>query len=118
MSHPAATPESAAGALPGTTLEKHDAAHAAVAPARHAAPLTYNPDAPSAEWGWHGSWSLFAAKGSRLLLILFTAVILLMLFGNHVSHVEDWYLIGTGVAMIIWLVSRELRARKQRRLRP
>jgi hypothetical protein len=104
----------------GTTLEKHDpaAAHGEVVPAHHAAPMTYNPDAPSEQWGWHGHWSLFASRGSRVLLIVFTAVILLMVFGNHVSHVEDWYLVGTGAAMIVWLVSREMRARKHRRLRP
>ncbi|WP_343074506.1 DUF2631 domain-containing protein [Nakamurella aerolata] len=80
--------------------------------------LRYNPDAPSEAWGWHGEWKLFASKGSRLLLLVFTAVIFLMLFGNHVSRVEDWWLAVIGVGMLIWIASREVAARKERRRRP
>ncbi len=113
--------------MAGTSLEKHSGSHPVTAgaerhgevePVHHRAVLRYNPDAPSEEWGWHGQWKLFATRGSRLLLVLFTAVTFLMLFGNHVSHVEDWWLVGIGLAMIVWLVSREAAARRERRLRP
>lgn len=108
--------------MAGTSLEKRDGAvtaggHGEVEPAQHPV-LRYNPDAPSEEWGWHGQWKLFASRGSKVLLTVFTAVIFLMLFGNHVSHVEDWYLLATGVALIIWLGSREAGARRERRRRP
>lgn len=105
--------------MAGADLQKHDGSdeHAEVAP-RSGVPVRYNPDAPSEAWGWHGEWRLFASKGSRILLAVFTAVILLMLFGNHVSHVEDWYLILFGVGMIVWIASREASARKARRRRP
>lgn len=80
--------------------------------------LRYNPDAPSEAWGWHGEWKLFASKGSRLLLLMFTAVMFLMLFGNHVSRVEDWWLVLIGAGMLIWIAAREVAARKERRRRP
>lgn len=111
--------------MAGTSLQKHSggagaesATSAEMEAAQHGAVLRYNPDAPSEEWGWHGEWKLFASRGSRLLLVLFTAVIFLMLFGNHQSHVEDWWLVGIGLTMIILLVSREAAARRERRLRP
>lgn len=109
--------------MAGTSLEKHfgaagGARGAEVEAARQDTVLRYNPDAPSEEWGWHGQWKLFARRGSRLLLGVFTAIIWLMLFGNHESHVEDWWLVGIGLAMIIWLVSRQAAARRERRLRP
>jgi hypothetical protein len=108
--------------MAGTSLEKHAGAvaaggHGEVEPARHAV-LRYNPDAPSEDWGWHGQWKLFASRGSKVLLTIFTAVMFLMLFGNHVSHVEDWYLVTTGVTLIIWLGAREAAARTERRRRP
>lgn len=81
----------------------------------HAPVLSYNPDAPSQEWGWHGQWSLFAAKGSRLLLLVFAAVMFLMLFGNHVSNVEDWWLVAIGLIMLGCIVWRERSARNERR---
>lgn len=102
--------------MAGTDLEKHDSGESHAVAVPH--PLTYNPDAPSEEWGWHGQWKLFASRGSRLLLGLFAVVMLLMLFSNHVSNVENWYLIATAAVLFIWIGSREASARKARRLRP
>ncbi len=46
-------------------------------------------DVPSAAWGWskinHGTWYITGFFVIGLLL--------LMLRGNHVGHVEDWFLI-------------------------
>lgn len=107
--------------MSGMDLEKkspdaHD--DAAVVPHTSAAPIRYNPDAPSEAWGWHGEWSLFAAKGSKTLLVVFTLAMFAMLFGNHVSRVEDWYLVLIGLGMFGWLGWREAAARRRRRTRP
>ena len=48
--------------MAGTSLEHRSGAgepddgHGAVARVQHGAVVSYNPDAPSEEWGWHGSW--------------------------------------------------------------
>lgn len=80
--------------------------------------VTYNPDAPSEEWGWHGSWREFAPRGSRALLWLGVVGLLLMIFGNHESLVEDWWLIVIAGLMAIWLVFGEIKIRKDRARRP
>ncbi|MGB3699520.1 MAG: DUF2631 domain-containing protein [Gordonia sp. (in: high G+C Gram-positive bacteria)] len=57
-------------------------------------------DAPSARFGWHG-----VARKSIAAASLITALILLgMLKGNHVGHVEDIYLIVIAVALIGYTV--------------
>ncbi|AZI59495.1 DUF2631 domain-containing protein [Nakamurella antarctica] len=78
----------------------------------------YNPDAPSEEWGWHGSWREFAPKGSRVMLWIGVAMMFVMLIGNHKSRVEDYYLIGIGLLMALWLLHTEVKIRKQRKTRP
>ncbi len=98
--------------LVGPQTSAHGGAE--VEPAAHTAVVAYNPDAPSEEWGWHGSWRHFAPRGSRLLLWLGVVGLLLMNYTTHVSHVEDYYITGTAVLMAIWLVSREVAARKER----
>jgi hypothetical protein len=59
-------------------------------------------DVPSAEWGW-------SKENIRLIHIgglLSAAFLLLMLIGNHVGHVEDWFLIGFA-ALILVAVGRD-----------
>ena len=75
----------------------------------------YNPDAPSEEWGWHGSWRDFAPRGTRILLWVGVAIMFIMLIGNHVSHVEDYYLIATGLLLAVWLLRGEAQQRRERR---
>jgi hypothetical protein len=59
-------------------------------------------DVPSAEWGWskenHG---LIQIGG-----LLSAAFLLLMLRGNHVGHVEDWFVIAFA-ALIVIVVGRD-----------
>ncbi len=100
--------------------DNHDApdGHGEVEVASHAHVQRYNPEAPSEEWGWHGSWREFAPKGSRALLWLFTLGMFVMMIGNHVSHVENWYLGGIGVLMAIWLLRGEIKIRRDRKSRP
>ncbi len=75
--------------------------------------VAYNPDAPSEEWGWHGHWGDFAKTGKRALIGLGIAGLLLMLLGNHVSHVEDYFLVLTALILGFWLLRSEA-ARKRR----
>ncbi|MGY4652108.1 DUF2631 domain-containing protein [Mycobacterium sp. URHB0021] len=59
-------------------------------------------DVPSAEWGW-------SKENPRLIQIgglLSAGFLLLMLRGNHVGHVEDIFLIGFAVLLVV-LVGRD-----------
>jgi hypothetical protein len=54
-------------------------------------------DVPSAEWGW-------SKESHRLIQIgglLSAAFLLLMLRGNHVGRVEDWFLIAFAALLVI-----------------
>jgi hypothetical protein len=80
-----------------TSLEKRPADSGSVEP--H--------DEPSAEWGWHGGfpWATRIAGW-------FTAVMMFaMLIGNHTGRVEDLWLIGTGLAIVVGLVWDMVRRR-------
>jgi hypothetical protein len=57
-------------------------------------------DVPSAEWGW-------SKENHRLIRIgglLAAGFMLLMLRGNHVGHVEDWFLIAFAALIVIVVV--------------
>ena len=59
-------------------------------------------DVPSTAWGW-------SQENHRLIHIgglLSAAFLLLMMRGNHVGHVEDWFLIGFA-ALIVVAVARD-----------
>ena len=59
-------------------------------------------DVPSAEWGW-------SEESHRLIHIgglLSAAFLLLMMIGNHVGHVEDFFLIAFA-ALIVIAVGRD-----------
>ncbi|GAA2001017.1 DUF2631 domain-containing protein [Nakamurella flavida] len=85
----------------------------------HNAVVSYNPDAPSEEWGWHGSWEKMAPRGSTLILLLGVVALLVMTFlGNHVSHTEDWWLIAIAIAMSVWIIRRARAAKQDRARRP
>ncbi len=57
-------------------------------------------EVPSAAWGWsrinYRTWHYAGAFGILLLLA--------MLRGNHVGHVEDWFLIGFAALSLAVLV--------------
>ncbi|TFV56499.1 DUF2631 domain-containing protein [Mycobacterium sp. PS03-16] len=57
-------------------------------------------DVPSAEWGW----SKESPRVIHISLLLGAAFILVMLRGNHVGHVEDWFLIGFAAVLVGWVV--------------
>jgi hypothetical protein len=59
-------------------------------------------DVPSAEWGW-------SKENHKLIHIgglLSAAFMLLMLRGNHVGHVEDAFLIGFAILLVV-VVARD-----------
>ena len=64
-------------------------------------------DEPSAEWGWHGGFPL----GTRLAALFTAAAMFFMLIGNHESRIEDIWLIGIGVSILVALVIDRIRAR-------
>jgi hypothetical protein len=99
----------------GTEIEHTAGDHGTVA--HHEAP-SYNPDAPSEEWGWHGHWADFAPRGKFLLLGLGVAGLLLMLLGNQQSHVEDWFLVIIAFLLAAWMTYSYVQHRKQRRIKP
>lgn len=59
-------------------------------------------DVPSAQWGWSGENHRAIHIGG----LLSAGFLLLMLRGNHVGHVEDWFLIGFA-ALIVAVVIRD-----------
>lgn len=110
--------------MAGTSIEKHTSGaddghggHGEVEAAHHGALVSYNPDAPSEEWGWHGHFSDFAPRGRFLLLSLGIVGLLLMTIGNQ-SHVEDYYLVGIALLMAAWMFRSFRQRQRERRLRP
>lgn len=57
-------------------------------------------EVPSAPWGWsrinHRTWHI-----TGLVIVVF---LLAMLRGNHVGHIEDWFLIAFAAATLFVLV--------------
>jgi len=111
------------GSVSGTSIEKRESeghdSHGEVETASHGSIVSYNPDAPSEEWGWHGHWSDFAPRGKRMFLWFGVFVLLAMaIFGNHVSHVEDYFLGIIALLMAGWIVRSERAHKRARRLRP
>ncbi|UXA19865.1 DUF2631 domain-containing protein [Mycobacterium sp. SMC-4] len=47
-------------------------------------------EVPSAEWGWSSENPRFIQIGG----LLGGAFLLLMIHGNHVGRVEDWFMVG------------------------
>jgi len=93
--------------------------HGVVEPAHTGQMVSYNPDAPSEEWGWHGHWSDFAPRGRTMLLSTGVVGLLLMvLVGNHQSHVEDYFLVLIAALMVGWMVRTHLVKKRERRIRP
>lgn len=59
-------------------------------------------DVPSAAWGW----SKENHKAIQIGGLLAAVFLLAMLRGNHVGHVEDWFLIGFAL-LILAIVARD-----------
>lgn len=65
-------------------------------------------EVPSAAWGWsrinHRTWHI-----TGLVIFVF---LLAMLRGNHVGHIENWFLIGFAAVVLVALV-RDLWGRRR-----
>jgi Protein of unknown function (DUF2631) len=66
-------------------------------------------EVPSAAWGWsrinHRTW-----HGVGVVTVIF--LLLMMLDGNHVGHVEDLFLIGSA-ALTLFVLVRDLWGRRR-----
>jgi len=69
-------------------------------------------EVPSASWGWssinYRTWHVVGLFAFGFLLA--------MLRGNHVGHVEDWFLIGFA-ALVLFALVRDLWGRRRGWLR-
>ncbi|AWV48105.1 hypothetical protein JK2ML_1584 [Mycobacterium leprae Kyoto-2] len=65
-------------------------------------------EVPSVAWGWsrinHHTWHIVGLFAIGLLLA--------MLRGNHIGHVENWYLIGFA-ALVFFVLIRDLLGRRR-----
>jgi hypothetical protein len=52
------------------------------------------------DWGWHGETGKFGRVGA----VIATLVLLAFLIGNHQGRVEDLWIIGLALVMIIIMV--------------
>ena len=67
-------------------------------------------DVPSAKWGWSGT----APRVWHVVLIVIALFLLFLIHGNHVGHVEDYFLIVFAAGILVvagrdwWLRRRGL----------
>ncbi|WP_369141221.1 DUF2631 domain-containing protein [Modestobacter versicolor] len=52
------------------------------------------------DWGWHGE----AGKAGRITGYVMIVALLVMLFGNHEGRIEDLWLVGTALIVLISLI--------------
>jgi hypothetical protein len=65
-------------------------------------------DVPSAHWGW----STINVRTWHIVGIFAFGFLLAMLRGNHVGHIENWFLIGFAALVLVALV-RDLWGRRR-----
>jgi len=64
-------------------------------------------DEPSAVWGWHGHYP----KVARLMGFVVAAILLIMLWGNHVGRQEDIWLVVLAVGFFALSLGSIIRSR-------
>ena len=69
-------------------------------------------DVPSAAWGW----SKITPRTWYALGIFIVVFLLGMMHGNHVGHVENWFLIGFA-AIVAFVIVRDWVMRRRGQLR-
>ena len=84
---------SKAPAVQGVAQPGREMAH--VAPDSH--PIEH--ERPE-DWGWHGETGKWGRRGA-VIAIVFT---LLYVFGNHQGHVEDIWIVGIALLMIVIMI--------------
>ncbi len=71
-----------------------------------ARPSDVAPEQPE-DWGWHHEWR----RSTPIIGWVATVSLLLMIFGNHIGHVEDLWLIGVAAVMALLLIRGRLKRR-------
>ncbi|MDY6995511.1 MAG: DUF2631 domain-containing protein [Actinomycetota bacterium] len=69
-------------------------------------------EVPSAEWGW----SKENPRVKQIGGLLAAGFLLLLTHGNHVGHVEDWFMIGFAV-LVLGVVARSFYVERNRATR-
>jgi hypothetical protein len=65
------------------------------------------------DWGWHGETGKWGRIGGWLTVL----VVLAYLFGNHEGRVEDLWIVGIALVMVIILIADIFRRRNAWRSR-
>jgi hypothetical protein len=65
------------------------------------------------DWGWHGETGRWGRVGAWIAVL----AVLAYLFGNHEGRVEDWWIVGVAVVMILILVADHFRRKNAWRSR-
>ena len=55
---------------------------------------------PTSEWGWNGSFP----RGGMIAGVFSVLALLSMLIGNHEGRIEDLYLVGFALLLVLGLV--------------
>ena len=55
---------------------------------------------PTSEWGWNGSFP----RGGTIAGVFSIIALLTMLIGNHTGKIEDLYLVGIALLLVLGLV--------------
>ncbi|MEO9220356.1 MAG: DUF2631 domain-containing protein [Mycobacteriaceae bacterium] len=75
---------------------------------KHSALSAVDPaDEPSAEWGWHGE----APRLTRAAGWVSVGILLVFMIGNHPGKVEDLWLIGMALLLVVILLRDAARRR-------
>ena len=65
------------------------------------------------DWGWHGE----TGKTGLIAAVAMIVLLLVMMFGNHEGRVEDLYLIGAALIILIALIRDHVRRKNAWRSR-
>ena len=65
------------------------------------------------DWGWHGE----TGKTGRIAAVAMIVLLLVMMFGNHEGRIEDLYLIGAALIILIALIRDHFRRKNAWRSR-
>ncbi|MDF0531577.1 DUF2631 domain-containing protein [Tsukamurella sp. 8F] len=60
-------------------------------------------DAPSRDWGWHGT----SRNGARIAGVVVAIFLVCMIHGNQIGHVEDVWLVGFAL-LLLFAVARDV----------
>lgn len=55
---------------------------------------------PTSEWGWNGSFP----RGGMIAGVFTIVALLAMLIGNHTGKIEDLYLVGIALLLVLGVV--------------